>query len=196
MGIRFFCPSGHKLNIKEHLAGKVGYCPHCGMQLTIPLVSIRRSSKLGGGSLSPEEIEAEMKRREELALLRKSGKAETQVAAHDATFHDATFDEDDVLHILEDIPDSAEGAEPEVTSNGPPGVRGEVPKVLAEAEIMYIQIPGGKQYGPISGQVVYVWLCEKRLAPDMLLWREGWSDWVEAQKVIPPELFPKIKGRR
>jgi hypothetical protein len=37
MGIRFFCPNGHKLNVKEHLAGKRGVCPQCGAKFTIPL---------------------------------------------------------------------------------------------------------------------------------------------------------------
>ena len=36
MGIRFFCPNGHRLKVKSFLAGKRGYCPHCGVKLLIP----------------------------------------------------------------------------------------------------------------------------------------------------------------
>jgi hypothetical protein len=36
MGIRFSCPNGHKLNVKEHLAGKRGICPACGASFVIP----------------------------------------------------------------------------------------------------------------------------------------------------------------
>ena len=36
MGIRFNCPSGHKLNVKEFLAGKRGVCPQCGAKFIIP----------------------------------------------------------------------------------------------------------------------------------------------------------------
>ncbi len=36
MGIRFACPNGHKLNVKEHLAGKRGICPSCGAKFLIP----------------------------------------------------------------------------------------------------------------------------------------------------------------
>jgi len=36
MGIRFNCPNGHKLNVKEHLAGKRAVCPNCGAKVTIP----------------------------------------------------------------------------------------------------------------------------------------------------------------
>jgi hypothetical protein len=36
MGIRFSCPNGHKLHVKEFLAGKRAVCPHCGAKLTVP----------------------------------------------------------------------------------------------------------------------------------------------------------------
>jgi hypothetical protein len=36
MGIRFTCPSGHKLHVKTFLAGKRGVCPHCGARFVIP----------------------------------------------------------------------------------------------------------------------------------------------------------------
>jgi hypothetical protein len=36
MGIRFNCPSGHKLNVKEFLAGKRGVCPQCGAKCVSP----------------------------------------------------------------------------------------------------------------------------------------------------------------
>jgi hypothetical protein len=37
MGIRFNCPNGHKLNVKEFLAGKRGVCPQCGTKFIIPM---------------------------------------------------------------------------------------------------------------------------------------------------------------
>ncbi len=45
MGIRFFCPNGHKLNVKAELAGKVGICPKCGERMLIPLISTRKSGE-------------------------------------------------------------------------------------------------------------------------------------------------------
>lgn len=39
MGIRFFCPSGHRLHVKSFLAGKRGVCPDCGTSVEIPLES-------------------------------------------------------------------------------------------------------------------------------------------------------------
>jgi hypothetical protein len=39
MGIRFSCPSGHKLNVKSFLAGKRAICPQCGAKVIVPDVS-------------------------------------------------------------------------------------------------------------------------------------------------------------
>ena len=45
MGIRFYCPNGHKLNVKDFQAGRTGFCPFCGVKMEIPLESTRPSSK-------------------------------------------------------------------------------------------------------------------------------------------------------
>jgi len=47
MGIRFFCPNGHKLNVKAFLAGHTGICPFCGVKVDIPLQSTRSPTKGG-----------------------------------------------------------------------------------------------------------------------------------------------------
>jgi len=45
MGIRFYCPNGHKLHVKAFQAGMRGICPYCGAKVLIPLHSTRPSSK-------------------------------------------------------------------------------------------------------------------------------------------------------
>jgi hypothetical protein len=50
MGIRFTCPSGHKLHVKAHLAGKRGICPQCGAKILIP--SVQESEPLTADSLA------------------------------------------------------------------------------------------------------------------------------------------------
>jgi hypothetical protein len=49
MGIRFLCPSGHKLNVKSFLAGKRAICPQCGAKVVVP-----DSSEPQGKDLSPQ----------------------------------------------------------------------------------------------------------------------------------------------
>jgi len=45
MGIRFYCPNGHKLHVKAFQAGMRGICPYCGAKVLIPLHSTRPSTK-------------------------------------------------------------------------------------------------------------------------------------------------------
>jgi hypothetical protein len=45
MGIRFYCPQGHKLNVKEFQAGKKALCPYCGLSVLVPTKSTRESSR-------------------------------------------------------------------------------------------------------------------------------------------------------
>ena len=39
MGIRFLCPNGHKLNVKQFQAGQRGICPFCGVKIIVPAES-------------------------------------------------------------------------------------------------------------------------------------------------------------
>jgi GYF domain 2 len=45
MGIRFFCPNGHRLHVKTFLAGKRGVCPDCGLGVSIPYESDPKALK-------------------------------------------------------------------------------------------------------------------------------------------------------
>ncbi|MGL4942924.1 MAG: DUF4339 domain-containing protein [Thermoguttaceae bacterium] len=183
MGIRFFCPNGHKLNVKSHLAGMAGYCPDCGERLVIPMTSTRLSSKLGGGPIAAATAEA------------VDPHDDVRVAAHDDLLADNNvandvFADADIVELLE-----ADDDDPP-TPHGASAASGRIPPCLAVEGIeWFLQIPGGKQYGPLTGEVLFSWLREKRLSGDMLLWRDGWHEWLEARKVIPPQLFPKIGAK-
>ena len=62
MGIRFYCPQGHKLNVKEFQAGRKGICPFCGAKMQIPLESTRPSSRQNQSQ--PPEVEVEVDEQE------------------------------------------------------------------------------------------------------------------------------------
>lgn len=40
MGIEAFCPNGHRMKVKDHLAGRLGVCPTCGSRFRLPDVSV------------------------------------------------------------------------------------------------------------------------------------------------------------
>jgi len=51
--------------------------------------------------------------------------------------------------------------------------------------VWYLQVPHGPQYGPATAAVVENWIKERRVSPDMLVWKEGWGNWLEARNVFP-----------
>jgi len=58
MGIRFLCPNGHKLNVKQALAGKHGICPDCGAKFLIPASPAGLISGIAGHSDLSLPVEA------------------------------------------------------------------------------------------------------------------------------------------
>jgi hypothetical protein len=159
MGIRFYCPNGHKLNVKEFQAGRTGICPFCGEKMQIPLESTRPSSKQeqdspqGGAyavAIDPESVaEAE---------------AQQPLSPGSATRNKG------------DSPIFAETRIGTVPAD-PLAEGGEV--------VWYVRPSSGGQFGPATPDVMRVWLAEERIGADSLVWREGWRDWQTAADVFP-----------
>ncbi|MDR0335525.1 MAG: DUF4339 domain-containing protein [Planctomycetaceae bacterium] len=162
MGIRFFCPNGHKLNVKVHLAGKAGFCPECGARLIIPLQSTRKSSRELN---EPNEHN-------------KPNEHQTQNESQQSQQN--VPDANPVISEIPTQPQSLETSTKHV-------VKSEKilnPILQDQTVVWYVQVPGGPQYGPVTGQIIHSWIQEQRLEPAMLVWREGWSNWLEAKNVF------------
>ncbi|MGL4595186.1 MAG: DUF4339 domain-containing protein [Thermoguttaceae bacterium] len=147
MGIRFYCPNGHKLNVKTNLAGKTGFCPECGVRLTIPHESTRQSSKSSKSDVGEPTANGLF------SLTPSSFFAEESNSPNSFSMESA--EQNDLPPILRDT-----------------------------SVVWYIQVPNGPQYGPATGEVVNTWLQEQRIGPNMLVWREGWENWLEAKNVF------------
>jgi len=50
MGIRFECPNGHRLHVKQFLAGKRGICPECDARFIVPAASGGRAEAGANGT--------------------------------------------------------------------------------------------------------------------------------------------------
>lgn len=57
MGIIAFCPHGHRMKLKDQLAGRKGICPECGARFRIPQAS--ESGPSGGPEIGPSASRAE-----------------------------------------------------------------------------------------------------------------------------------------
>lgn len=155
MGIRFYCPNGHKLNVKAFQAGLTGFCPYCGARTVIPTKSTRLSSRRrskGQGIDTPDESE--------LAVRAGDPPASTSASADMARGENS----------------AEQGKLPEVR-NDPLGDSGD--------KVWYVRPPLGGQYGPAVADVMRVWIAEGRISADTFVWREDWSEWRTAGRVFP-----------
>jgi hypothetical protein len=157
MGIRFYCPNGHRLNVKTFLAGKRGICPHCEARFRIPHES---QVPKGAPKIHPADDEALPR----VAAL-PAPQSATAVALPDA---DADADA---------IDPGAEATIPISSTSGDP---------IAEAPdaVWYVRPPSGGQYGPASGEVMRRWIAEGRVSGNTLVWCDGWDDWQMARPLF------------
>ncbi len=289
MGIRFYCPNGHKLNVKSFQAGRRGICPHCGAKVQIPTESTRPGSKglegdaqqietvaqsapngpggFGAQAPAPAGPQANVTPGAQSTPAPTSqptgfGTQATASAGGPAPhpgFGQASFGAPNYGASPNPSPaggtpsampgsgqpyNQASTAGPSASGGGFPtfghastpsgaasgGVGGDYPLAsggafgaandpalagaagmqaagwgaapsaaamgaptsgppdpLAEDPnaVWYVRLANGGQYGPAGADVMRSWLDEGRVAPDALVWREGWRDWQEASSVFP-----------
>jgi len=164
MGIKFRCPEcDKKLHVKAFLAGKRGICPHCGGKVRIPL-----SSTLPGGRARTETRPGS-----------KSRSAAVKPAAPDAA---VAVQHGTTPNVVTPPAKESDAARAEPATD---------PIVESPDAVWYVRPPSGGQYGPAGAELMRRWLDEGRIAPEALVWREGWADWQQATVVFPsPEPEP------
>ena len=195
MGIRFYCPNGHKLNVKAFLAGRRGICPHCGAKVQIPTQSTREPGKKGypgehgaapDSNYAPAtepSADAEWVPPGEIEWDSSSSETESPIPADQP----ATIQEPVVSIEMQDevgVGDSV--SEP----SAPPKLPQAKPlpdDPLAEAPdaVWYVRLSDGTQFGPATAGVMRQWMEEDRIGGNCLVWREGWRDWREALDAFP-----------
>ncbi|MBQ7112606.1 MAG: DUF4339 domain-containing protein [Thermoguttaceae bacterium] len=202
MGIRFFCPNGHKLNVKSELAGKIGICPKCQARMTIPTASVYESS--GGGGFAETSLgsaggASESAEREDFrgdsAIAATSGErwgdGETQNGASERRAQSTTAsDEPQGKFFLNG--ERAEAALGDVlrravdasAQNELGAERFDDSDPLRDTRLLWYVRSRDQQYGPATGDVMASWINERRIGPQTLVWREDWPAWREAGLVF------------
>ncbi len=176
MGIRFFCPNGHRLNVKSYLAGKKGICPHCGEKLRIPATTDPRAERAAGPSDEHHQGAGE------------EDEISTFITEQDGSSASAA--------LQEPARGSGTGVEVEMrgdkrTSPPPsPALSSQDPIATAGDAVWYVRHRDGSQYGPADPTSMRQWLDEGRIGPDSMVWNQRWSDWKTAA-----EVFPKLSER-
>lgn len=175
MGIRFYCPNGHKLNVKTEQAGKVGFCPDCGVRVQIPLESTRPSSH----KKHHDEDDNDPNQDNEILLTSKKGQGEVPF---EETLSPLSVSENGANPST-----SPETAESDVEPAAEPAVQPSVAHSVLDNDgaVWYVRGNDNQTYGPITNVVVKEWIAQRRIGPTMLVWRDGWPSWLEAKDVFP-----------
>lgn len=205
MGIRVVCPNGHILNVKSELAGCVGRCPKCNERVHIPkldeaiMVRSRKSGPDSGGGptdspsasqsvvlpvvetvVSPKKKEQNRKRNPKK---RKKTQENEKILQENFRILNETYSADSNNKLT---PGKGRGGHsPDLSMANP---------LSDPSAVWYIQVPDGPQFGPTTGVVLQSWIQEKRVSPEMLVWKQGWSNWTTAREVFPEleKLFPNF----
>jgi DNA-directed RNA polymerase subunit RPC12/RpoP len=213
MGIRFFCPKGHKLNVKDFLAGKRAICPYCGLKVLVPTESTRASSKRqkGDGQSQPPTQETYPLAAPDAAAPRSTSRDDAAVGSSSSIIISAagnappsgSAEVNEFSDSVSDLLTQISGTQP--TTNAPSAnadnvladaddvlVGAETP--LAEADdplseannvVWYVRPASGGQLGPATNEILRHWLAKGRVKADSFVWREGWRDWQLAGNVFP-----------
>ncbi len=168
MGIKFRCPNGHKLNVKNHQAGKKGYCPKCKSQVDIPLQSTRK----GKAEREAERLAAEGQAAGPTVTVGTSPTPATSPSPLPVATRVAP---------LPDVPTASLPTTPPAATPDPLATNPDL--------VWYVRSTNGNQFGPAKGELFKSWIQERRVATDSLVWQEGWEDWKQAG-----EIFPQLAG--
>ncbi len=193
MGIRFFCPNGHRLNVKSHLAGKRGYCPHCGVKLLIPQESdvapiglppaVEENVGAGAPEVQPEaqavppamsQMTAPAGQNKEDGKEFKNG----ENGGHEASSA-SDLEPSDSSRELSNLGTSANAVSERSSPVTAPDGSTAAP---ANGGAWYVRPPSGGQFGPATFKLLTQWVEDRRVPAESLIWCEGWSDWKVASE--------------
>ncbi len=173
MGIRFYCPKGHKVHVKEFQAGQTGFCPTCGVRMQIPMESTRPSSR--------EEKDRQREGEVEFAV----SLSDVEIEAPPPLLGEPPAPASSAANTFSASP---AGAETSGSGNDPFAQAGDA--------VWYVRPASGGQFGPATADDMRNWLAEGRIGADSLVWCESWSDWRQAVAVFPqlaPLVIPGLK---
>jgi hypothetical protein len=158
VGIVSFCPQGHRVKVKAHLAGRKGICPTCGARFRIPL-----TSAFAPGSVSPPApLPAARLVSLDAALAADLPRVvPLSVDAPQATAVDPALA--DEVHV------ECEPHEPSAPAH---------PLIAERPDLAWcLAVAGGKASDPLAAPAMQAWLESGAATGNELVWRADWADW-------------------
>ena len=184
MGICFFCPNGHPLNVKAELAGRIGLCPKCRVKMRIPLQSTRAlDEKDYHGQQTAEAVPDARRRENKSSNLRDDSQVSNQ--ANDWGETSSLDSESPVNELIlratekssRNIREKRYDAEADFSNSD---------ALLDDPDALwYVITHDNQRYGPAQGNVLRSWINERRVGPKTRILRSGWQSPLEAGQVFP-----------
>lgn len=214
MGIIAFCPNGHRIKVKDELAGRKGICPTCAARFRIPKPSAAPQRPAGGtaaaGPPTARVVSVDPMFAATLPSAYALDDAETVDAARaDGGPADVAPDfvllDDDVATASGDIDDPppaahaetvarvdtvAAGAHEAVEEPAPPHTLLDDRPDLAWC----VAVRGGAPSTPIDAAAMRAWIASGEASADHVVWRQDWPDWRPVQEVFPEAVRSDADG--
>jgi hypothetical protein len=183
MGIIAFCPSGHRVKVKDEFAGRKGVCPECQARFRIPLQScpLPTARVLGLDAAWAASLTRAVILPADHAYLKSEPPKGKHPSPPKGTHPSST---------------SASSSAPRLAP--PPAPRRQTepqspalhPMLAADPDADWcIAIHGGEPSVPLTAAEMQAWLGSGRATGAELVWRSDWADWVSIRNVFP-ELVP------
>lgn len=216
MGIVAQCPNGHRIKVKEELAGRKGVCPQCQATFRIP-------GKTKGPSTSVPTDQAAATERSGVPMARMLS-VDPQVAAvlpraervPSAVVHkprpkpDREHHRHEHQHKKSHHPKShtkpqhaaadraVAGAVPVASVTEPatakaPGLH---PAIAERPDLTWsVAFPGGQASAPMAAATMQQWLESGQVTGNELVWRADWTNWVSIRLVFPEHVSAAGQSR-
>lgn len=195
MGIVAHCPRGHRMKVKDSLAGRKGICPTCGARFRIP----PSSAVLPGGPVTPGAVPAES-----IPTPSSAAAGSLPLAAGRGTSPPGTVVSLDaslaaglpellmLVHSvdgggLDGPPPAAVQVDPDPTAD----LEVDDEDNAADALVWYVAIPGGQPSAALSEPEMLAWLDSGRPTGREVVWRSDWPGWRPIAEAFPDRSSPR-----
>jgi hypothetical protein len=179
MGIVAYCPSGHRIKVKDSLAGKKGHCPTCGAKFRIPQAAVVAGPAPGAPRLPTARIVPLDAAR--IAALPRALPMSMHEAPPAATPVADAMPELEVAEVVEEV-----GTSPQEEPASPWH-----PLLAEQPELAWcIAYPGGESSEPLPAEAVHQWLESRQATGAEVIWRADWPEWLPIASVFPEYLPP------
>lgn len=199
MAIEIHCPNGHRIKVKEHLAGRTGRCPTCGTTVRVEvepslplarlvpvdpaiLATLPRARPLGAGARAERErqapVSAGLPSGETGPLPTETG----DFAGWDSGPAEPRWDVPEPGGAARD----PAGGTPQPESAAAPQPAPFEPPIAERPDLTWcIAFPGGDPTEPLDAPTMQAWLDGGHATGTEVVWRSDWPEWRTVQDVFP-----------